>query len=423
LRSALDGSPNDVEALTLSAQAYARSGDRNLVREFLALAVEASNSEPAVSIRYANLLASEERFLAAEEVLITALRLAPGNRDLLATLGELYIAMEDWPRTQQVEDTLRRQETPQAERIAAGLQASRLAAQGNMDDAISFLEDLAEQGGGQDLAAEIAVVRARLGNGDEEGALTYLDNIIAANPDNFTLQFVQATVWSAVGMFPEAAERYRSLIEQRPDVEQLWIGLIRALFAQGEIEAAEAALSEGLDALPQGLNLLWAQASFREQQGNYEGAIELYEIMYERAPNQPVIANNLASLISTYREDAESLERAYAIARRLRGSDFAPFQDTYGWIAYRQGEYDEALDHLEPAAAVLVDDPLVQFHLGMAYAAVGRNEEAVAQLERALEVAGSEDTRAQFDTARAEIDRLEGVMQGGTEPEATGNDP
>jgi tetratricopeptide (TPR) repeat protein len=423
LRSALDGSPNDVEALTLSAQAYARSGDRNLVREFLALAVEASNSEPEVSIRYANLLASEERFLAAEEVLITALRLAPGNRDLLATLGELYIAMEDWPRTQQVEDTLRRQETPQAERIAAGLQASRLAAQGNMDDAISFLEDLAEQGGGQDLAAEIAVVRARLGNGDEEGALTYLDNIIAANPDNFTLQFVQATVWSAVGMFPEAAERYRSLIEQRPDVEQLWIGLIRALFAQGEIEAAEAALSEGLDALPQGLNLLWAQASFREQQGNYEGAIELYEIMYERAPNQPVIANNLASLISTYREDAESLERAYAIARRLRGSDFAPFQDTYGWIAYRQGEYDEALDHLEPAAAVLVDDPLVQFHLGMAYAAVGRNEEAVAQLERALEVAGPEDTRAQFDTARAEIARLEGVMQGGTEPEATGNDP
>jgi hypothetical protein len=59
----------------------------------------------------------------------------------------------------------------------------------------------------------------------------------------------------------------------------------------------------------------------------------------------------------------------------------------------------------------------------MAYAAVGRNEEAVAQLERALEVAGPEDTRAQFDTARAEIARLEGVMQGGTEPEATGNDP
>jgi Flp pilus assembly protein TadD len=141
-------------------------------------------------------------------------------------------------------------------------------------------------------------------------------------------------------------------------------------------------------------------------------------MMYERAPNQPVIANNLASMISTYREDAESLERAYAIARRLRGSDFAPFQDTYGWIAYRQGDYDEALEHLEPAAAVLVDEPLVQYHLGMAYAAVGRNEEALAQLTRALQLAGPEDTRAQFETARAEIARLQGGAPSEAEPEA-----
>jgi tetratricopeptide (TPR) repeat protein len=127
-----------------------------------------------------------------------------------------------------------------------------------------------------------------------------------------------------------------------------------------------------------------------------------------------VIANNLASMLSTYRSDDESLERAYTIARRLRGSDFAPFQDTYGWIAYRQGEYQEALEHLEPAAEALAEDPLVQFHLGMTYSALGREEEALAQLRRALELAGPEDARPQFETARAEIARLEA----GPEPEA-----
>jgi tetratricopeptide (TPR) repeat protein len=91
-------------------------------------------------------------------------------------------------------------------------------------------------------------------------------------------------------------------------------------------------------------------------------------------PNQPVVANNLASLISTYRDDEASLERAYTIARRLRGTDVAPFQDTYGWIAYRKGEYQEALEHLEPAAAVLGDDPLVQYHLGMTYLALGQQD-------------------------------------------------
>ncbi|MDG4649604.1 tetratricopeptide repeat protein [Roseibacterium sp. SDUM158017] len=416
LRTALDNSPDDVQALTLTAQAHARNGDRNLAREFLALAVEASNAAPDISIRYADLLASEERYLPAEEVLISALRLAPGNLQLLSSLGELYIAMEDWGRAEQVEETLRRQETAEATRIAAGLQASRLAAQGDMEDAVAFLEQLASQGGGQDLAAEIAVVRARLATGDTDGALTYLDSLLADNPEDFTLRFVQATVWSGIGRYAEAAAAYRALLEERPDVEQLWIGLIRTLYGQGDIEGAEAALEDGLAALPEGLNLLWAQASFRERQGDYEGAIALYEMMYERAPNQPVIANNLASLISTYRTDAENLERAYTIARRLRGSDFAPFQDTYGWIAYRQGDYQEALDHLEPAAAALAEDPLVQFHLGMTYAALERNGEALEQLRRAVELAGPEDAREQFDTARAEIDRLEATLQ--AEPEA-----
>jgi tetratricopeptide (TPR) repeat protein len=412
LRAALDNDPDDVQALTLTARAHARNGDRDLAREFFALAVEASNSAPEESLLYADILVAEERFLAAEEVLIGALRLAPGDRRLLAALGEVYIGMEDWPRAEQVEETLRRQENEAAQRIAAGLQASRLAAQGNMEDAIAFLEELAGQGDGQDLAAEIAVVRARLAGGDADGALAYLDNLLAENPDNFTLRFVNATVASAIGDYARATSIYRDLIETRPQVEQVWIGLIRSLYAQGDIEGAEAALGEGLEVLPEALNLLWAQASFRERQGDYDGAIELYELMYDRAPGQPVIANNLASLISTYRADEESLERAYAIARRLRGSDFAPFQDTYGWIAYRRGAYEEALEHLEPAAAVLSDEPLVQFHLGMTYAALGREDDALVRLRRALELAGPEDDRPQFETARNEIARLEAGASG-----------
>ena len=85
-----------------------------------------------------------------------------------------------------------------------------------------------------------------------------------------------------------------------------------------------------------------------------------------------IVANNLASLITTYRDDAESLERAWSIARRLRGSDVPAFQDTYGWIALRRGDIEDALAPLEPAAASLSNDPLVQFHLAVAYAEAGR---------------------------------------------------
>ena len=167
----------------------------------------------------------------------------------------------------------------------------------------------------------------------------------------------------------------------------------------------DAALAEGLEVLPEGLNLLWAQASFLEQRGEYEAAIAIYEIMYERAPEQPVIANNLASLISTYRDDPESLERAYAVARRLRGADFGPFQDTYGWIAYRRGEYQDALDHLEPAAAALADDPLVQFHLGMTYAGGGAHRGGAGAIAPRRRDGGRRRMRARSSTSPARRSR------------------
>ena len=169
-------------------------------------------------------------------------------------------------------------------------------------------------------------------------------------------------------------------------------------------------MNDALAVLPNALDLLWAQASFLERDGDIDGAIEVYELMYERVPSSEVVANNLASLLLTYRDDQESLDRAFAVARRLRNAEIPHFQDTYGWLSYRLGDYDEALAHLEPAAQGLSEDPLVRFHLAMTYAALERYEDAVRTFGEALELAGPEDTRPQFETAQSEIERIEGVL-------------
>jgi cellulose synthase operon protein C len=128
-----------------------------------------------------------------------------------------------------------------------------------------------------------------------------------------------------------------------------------------------------------------------------------------------IIANNLASLISTYRTDEQSLERAWNIARRLRGLERPEFQDTYGWIALRRGEVEEALGHLEPAAAALTRDPLVQFHLGMAYARAERLDEADAQLQRAIDIAGPGRYPAAV-RGSPRRDRADAIVAGPLEP-------
>jgi tetratricopeptide (TPR) repeat protein len=404
LRTVLDLAPEDPEALTLMAEAHARNGNRELARDFLSRAVEASGAAPAETIRYAGLLLEEDRALLAEELVIDALRRTPGHPELLSLLGSVYLQMEDWARAEQVERTLRdRDMAALADQLRTGI----LAAQGQTEAALAYLEELAATGDSADINAQIAVVRARLATGDAAGALTYTQNLLEADPENLALKMTLAAVHSGSQQYAEAEAVYRDLVAEVPELQEAWIGLIRALTVQGRAEEAQAALEEALNVLPNAPDLLWAQASFREQLGDFEGAIALYEQLYEMLPNQPVVANNLASLISTYRDDEASLERAYRIARRLRGTDVPPFQDTYGWIAYRKGEYQEALEHLEPAAAILADDPLVQYHLGMTYLALGRQDAALDQLRRALDLAGPDDSRPQFDVARTEIASLE----------------
>jgi Flp pilus assembly protein TadD len=139
--------------------------------------------------------------------------------------------------------------------------------------------------------------------------------------------------------------------------------------------------------------------------GDVKAAIAIYEAMLAEDSSNLVVANSLASLIAAHGTDPESLERAFAVARPLRWSDVPAFQDTYGWIQYRRGNLDEAIRHLEPAAAGLPDDALAQFHLGMAYAGLNRPEDARRQLANALDIAG-DSPLPQFETARRKLATL-----------------
>lgn len=228
------------------------------------------------------------------------------------------------------------------------------------------------------------------------------------DPENPALRFVEATVLAIEGQVDSAIALFRELLVESPERENVWVALYNLHRSRGETEAAETVLNQGLAALPDSSTLNWVRAGELEAKGDIEGAIAIYETLYERNSNSQVIANNLASLISSYRDDDASLERAYAIARRLRGTTVPQFQDTYGWIAHRLGNHEEALEYLKPAAENLTDDPLAQYHLAMVYAALDQKTEALAQLQKAINSAEESGKRPKImDQVEAEIARLE----------------
>jgi len=405
LRRALDQRPRDAEAITLMALAHERAGNRDLMGEMLALAVEASGNAPEESLRYVKFLLRDEKLLSAEDVLQDALRLKNANPALLGALGNVYIRMEDWPRTQHVIDTLGRTGTAQAQNIATELTARKLAGQNREEELLAFLGRQAGGDGG--LQAAASIIRLRLAQGDISGALEYTAELLADNPENSALRFIQAGILAIDDKPEEAAAIFRDLLSKHPREERVWLALYNLHRSRGEEDVAAAVLKEAGEALPQSANLKWAEAGEAERKGDIERAIAIYEELYATNSNSLVVANNLASLISSYNEDDESLQRAYAIVRRLRGTKVAPFQDTYGWIAHRLGNYEEALEYLEPAADALSGDPTVQYHLAETYVALKRNADALAQFRKVAELVPGMQPRPPFmDKVETEIVRL-----------------
>lgn len=392
LRSALGQAPRDTGLMTLMARAHERAGNRELMAEMLSLAVEASNRAPAESIRYALYLASELKLRAAEDVLVEALRLAPSNVDLLVNLTQVHIAMEDWPRAEQ--DIARLRELaaagvagPQGAAMVDELQVRILARQNRVEELSGFLESrsVTAEGG---LSAAIAGIRSNVISGRLAEALQRAAALADSMPDNAVAQFVHATVLGYSGKEAEAEAILTMLVDKNPGMAQAWTALSALYVRKGDMVRAGETLERAIAANPGSIALLFAYAGWQERDGDLEGAITTYETLYAMDSNNVVIANNLASMLTTARSDAESLERGHMLSRRLRGLALPAFQDTYGWIAFLNGDIDEALATVEPAARALPDLALVQYHLGRVYAALGRRDEAAVQYEKATQLLG-----------------------------------
>ena len=407
LRLAQANAPRDPAIPLLMGRAHEREGDRELAAERYALAVELAEEAPNESLVYARFLIGRDRLDAAEAVLDSALRRAPENVDLLAAMGQLQLRRDNHTRLQRLIWQLRAVDTPRAVAAANALEAEQLVRQGRVDDTVDFLQGLVQGGDGQD-AAMAALIQTRVRQGEIDGAVALVEERLAESPDDPTLRFLRAGLHVLAGELETAEGVYRALLDEFPGAEPPLRVLYGLLQAQGRLDDAEALIDAVLEQVPDAPVPLLLRAARLERDFDFEGAIAVYERLYEANSGNLVIANNLASLISTHRDDEESLERAFAIARRLRGAEVPAFQDTYGWIQYRRGFYDDALRHLEPAAQGLPQDALVQYHLGMTYLALARQAEARETLARALEIAGDAPL-PQFERAREVLDELGGL--------------
>ena len=451
LRAALDQSPRDTEILMLMAEAHQRDGSLELAQERLALAVEVSNAGARESLRYARFLLQQQRPSLAEQVLVDARRTNPDDLDVAGLLGEVLLRNQKWAQAQSLANELRARGGDQAEQLARSLQGAVLLGENRLEDSLDFLQSQVgqgEAGSDSDLAAIVQILRTQVMAGRPAEARDYLDGLIADRGPQPALRLMSANLYALEGRLSEAEDLYRGLIDEAagdmpqgetaqdgadadtaaaaglPDqIDETAVRQLHGLLvADGRPDEADAVVDAALQRHPDLPWLRLLDAHGMERTGDIDGAIAAYEAVYEADSDDVVAANNLASLITTYRDSPEDVQRAYTIARRLNGSEVPAFQDTLGWIEFLRGNVEQAVPMLEAAAEGLPEEPTVRIHLGLAYARQGRDDAARTALTRGLELAGDRDL-PQLDRARAALAELGGAAPAdagdtvGTEPE------
>ena len=408
LRTAIGASPRDPDLMTLTARAHERDGNRDLMGEMLALAADAASYAPPEALRYAAFLAQDDKLLPAEDAVLAALRQQPKNTALLAALGDIYLRLQDWPRVDETVAQLQAIDTEEARGSANSLTVQRLAGQNRTEDLLAFLEDMKlTTGPATGIGVDAAIVQSHINRGNIAAALAYVDAALQAKPEDPDLQFLRAAVLVTDEKFDAGEQVYRSLLAKDAKNERVWTALFELSLRKGDAAGATATLDAALAALPESSALNLRKAGMLEQAGNIDGAIAIYETLYARNSNSAMLANNLASLLVSNRADPASLARAELIARRLRGTDVAAFQDTYGWIAYRLGNHDEALRYLEPAAAALSGDVTVQYHLAATYSALAQGKKALTQFRAVASMIDPANPPPFMAAVTTELSRLE----------------
>lgn len=374
LRIVTRNNPESDEALVLIAQAYARTGSSQLAESSFrrALTLNPTNVDAALAV--AGLTMQSNDLQRTETVLEEALKGKNAqNEELLTALTEVKLMRQDWAGAEQSLNNLNAINT----NSAVGHLLSAQMYQGIEDNTLAISEYE------QALEVEPTLTQALQGLAglhmtleQDEAAIDYLTQHIQDHPDLTNGYLVLANYHRQQENYDQAIEVTQQGMEQNPD----WTAgynLIANMYAtQGEQQRVQQTYERAVEAFPEDNMLAMQLASSHEQLGNYEQAMALYEGVLERDPSQNIAANNLASLLSDQFESAENLQRAMTIVERFRESQQPYFADTYGWVQYKLGNYQEARPAIERAVVQAGEVAIFHYHLAQVYQALGLQGQA-----------------------------------------------
>ena len=235
-----------------------------------------------------------------------------------------------------------------------------------------------------------------------DAALSRVTKQIALVPRSGGFQYLLGMVHLVRREAAPAEAAFLRATELEPTRVDPYVRLGDLYEGSGRYDEALAKVNDALKMNPRGLPAQMLLGIVYERKGDIAKAQQVYEQILTFNPRFAPAANNLAWLYSEHGGDKAKALQLAQVAKGLAPDD--PYvADTLGWILYKSGVYQRAVGLLRESASKLPDQPVVQYHLGLAALQVGDKDGARAALTAAV---SSPTSFAEKDKARKALAEL-----------------
>jgi tetratricopeptide (TPR) repeat protein len=220
---------------------------------------------------------------------------------------------------------------------------------------------------------------------------------LASEPESFTGNWIMYNLFRLKGDYNKAGEYIDKCLKTTSSDQTRWSDLT--------IQKAEVLIL----------------TYYKTSDNNYlKGAVEAYESLLAKMPNNTNILNNIAYILA---ENNQDLDKALEYAKRIYEAkpNDPRYLDTYAFALYKKGKYSEAVQFGQAAIqqyeAQQTSIPLeVYEHLGQSHEQLGELSQARAAYEQALDAGGEDISKSDKERISTAIERLGKPAEGEVSP-------
>jgi tetratricopeptide (TPR) repeat protein len=322
-----------------------------------------------------------------------AIQLNPRNVQAAVISGDAYLRKGDFSKSRQVYEAIA-QALPKE---ALGPYRLGLVARAEKNDAKAlayFEEALSRKPTAIEPLAQIAMVKIAQGKSSE--AQERVTKQLEASPNNPHLYNLLGQLWMQAKDTGQAETAFKKAIELDNSLLSAYINLAQVYHQTGKIEQA---MKEYEAVLVKDLRIIQAHmllGILHDGRKEYDKAQARYEQALKLNPKFAPAANNLAWIQAEHGGNLDVALSHAQTAREQQPND-PHIADTLGFIYYKKNAYLLAVNLLKEAVEKLPNDPIVQFHYGMAQYkngdAAGAKKALQASLKLSQDFAGSEEAK------------------------------